>query len=98
VTWSEQERHTVQRRARTLLGEQAQVWLRPNSAAWTKLADDAKEHARIRRALQHWQQDADLGGIRDLDAVAKLPAGEKEACKKLWTDVAALLKKVGETN
>jgi len=26
--------------------------------------------------------------------VAKLPAEEREACNKLWADVAALLKKV----
>jgi hypothetical protein len=66
------------------------------SALWTKLADDAKEQARIRKALQHWQKDAGLAGIRDPDAVAKLPTDEQDACKKLWADVAALLKKVEE--
>jgi len=34
--------------------------------------------------------------IPDPAAVATLPAGEQEACKKLWADVAALLKKVEE--
>jgi hypothetical protein len=29
--------------------------------------------------------------------VAKLPAAEQEACKKLWADEAELLKKVEET-
>jgi hypothetical protein len=37
---------------------------------------------------------ADLASIRDPAAVAKLPDGEREACQKLWADVAALLKKV----
>jgi len=37
---------------------------------------------------------SDLAGIRDPAAVAKLPADEQEACKKLWADVAALLKMV----
>ena len=46
--------------------------------------------------LQHWQKDADLAGIRYQDAVAGLPADEQEACKQLWADVAALLKKVEE--
>jgi hypothetical protein len=70
--------------------------MRTDLAAWTKLADDAMEHARIRERLQHWRRDADLAAIRYPDAVAKLPADEQEACKKLWADVAALLKKVDE--
>jgi hypothetical protein len=37
-----------------------------------------------------------LAGIRNPDAVGKLPADEHEACKKLWADVAALLRKVEE--
>jgi hypothetical protein len=36
-------------------------------------------------------QNPDLAAIHDPDAVAKLPAAEQEACKKLWADVAALL-------
>jgi hypothetical protein len=70
---------------------------RADLAAWTKLVDDAKEHARIRQTLQHGQQEADLAGIRDPDAVATLPADEKEVCKRLWADVAALRKKVSTT-
>ena len=60
-------------------------------AAWTKLADNAKEHARIRQTLQHWQQDVDLAGIRGPDAVATLAADEQGACKQQWADVAAVL-------
>jgi hypothetical protein len=43
-------------------------------------------------------QNRDLAGIRDPVGVAKLPADEQEACKKLWADVAALLKRVEEKN
>ena len=39
-------------------------------------------------------EECDLAGIRDPAAVAKLPADEQEECKKLWANVAALLKKV----
>jgi hypothetical protein len=74
--------------------KQPLAWLRADLAAWTKLAADANKHARIRQTLQHWLKDADLAGIRDPAAVAKLPAGEKEACKKLWAEVADLLTKV----
>ena len=41
-------------------------------------------------------QGPDLAGIRDPAAVAKLPANEREACEKLWADVAALLKMIAE--
>jgi hypothetical protein len=42
--------------------------------------------------MGHWQQDSDLAGLRDPDAVARLPADERQACQQLWADVAALLK------
>jgi hypothetical protein len=59
----------------------------PLLPTWSKLAADAKEHARIREAIQHWQKDADLAAIRDPAAVVKLPADDQEACKKLWAGV-----------
>jgi hypothetical protein len=34
--------------------------------------------------------------VRDKDALAKLPAEEQDAWRKLWTDVDALLKKAQE--
>jgi hypothetical protein len=43
--------------------------------------------------LRHWQFDSDLAGIRESAAINKLPAQEQEACKKLWTNVADLLRK-----
>src|SRR5262249_4750274 len=79
---------------RTRLRIQSVDWLRADLAAWTKLADDAKQHARIRQTLHRWQTDPDLAGIRDPDAISKLPPDEQKECKKLWADVAALLKKV----
>lgn len=45
------------------------------------------------QTLQHWQTDPDLAGIRDLQPLAKLPEPEQETYRKLWADVAALLKK-----
>ena len=55
-----------------------------------------KQHPHIRQTPPHRQKDLDLAGIRDPAAVAKLPADEQEACKKLWADVAGLLKKLEE--
>ena len=82
---------------RARLRKRALAWLRADLAAWTKLADDAREHARIRQRLEYWQQDADLAGIRDDKELAKLPAEEQTECKKLWTDLEALLKNVSAT-
>jgi serine/threonine protein kinase len=81
---------------RAELRKQAIAWLAADLAAWTKLADQPKEHGRIRTILQHWQKDTDLVGIRDAKEVAKLPPEEQEAWKKMWSDVAELLKKVEE--
>jgi serine/threonine-protein kinase len=81
-----------QERAR--LRQQSLAWLQGDLAAWTKLAADPNEHARIRLTLNHWQRDDDLAGIRDKDAIAKLLPEEQEVCKKLWAEVAGLLKRV----
>ena len=47
----------------------------------------------MRDTLEHWQRDTDLAGVRDADALKKLSAEEQEAWRKLWADVAELLKK-----
>jgi hypothetical protein len=82
-------------KACTRLRQQAVEWLRADLAHWTKQADS--DRALVQKTLQHWQDDADLAGIRDKDAVAKLPAEEREACQKLWADVAEVLKKAGDS-
>jgi hypothetical protein len=59
------------------------------------LADQGKadDGAAAVKALQHWQTDPDLAGLRDPEPLAKLPEPEQETCRKLWAEVAALLKK-----
>jgi hypothetical protein len=57
---------------------------------WPASRDQARE------ALLSWKRDQNLAGLRDASALAKLPAEEREACRKLWADVDALLKKAGE--
>jgi eukaryotic-like serine/threonine-protein kinase len=70
-------------------------WLRADLAAYAKLLENDKQKNRelVQQSLQHWQKDSDLAGLRDKDAVAKLPTDQQEACKKLWFDVDALLQK-----
>ena len=81
--------------ARAKLRGQALGWLRDELAAWCKLLDDGQPAARAtgRRALEHWQADADLAGLRDEAELAKLPEGERRAWRGLWEDVGTLLKK-----
>ena len=75
--------------------KQARDWLRADLALWTRRIDAGKPEDRTAAAatLQHWREDSDLTGVRDGDALAKLPADERDAWRKLWADVDALLKK-----
>ena len=43
--------------------------------------------------MQHWQEDSDLVSVRDAAALDNLPEAERAEWKKLWADVAELLKK-----
>src|SRR5262249_28431375 len=47
--------------------------------------------ARARRSLEHWRRDPDFAGVRDREALARLPAEEQAAWRKLWAEVDALL-------
>jgi tetratricopeptide (TPR) repeat protein len=79
---------------RTRLRRQAVDWLRADLAAWSQLVDrDPKQAATVAQTLRHWQTDADLAGLRDEAAVAKLPEAERTTCQKLWADVNALLRR-----
>jgi superkiller protein 3 len=80
---------------RARLRKQGLSWLRADLVAYAKLIASGPPAARnlVLTRLQHWQQDSDLPGLRDQDALVKLPAEERAACERLWADVAALLKK-----
>jgi hypothetical protein len=74
--------------------KQALDWLRADLEAYTKQLASSKPTARamVRERLQHWQRDADMSGIREHEALAKLPAEERPACQQLWADVETMLK------
>ena len=44
--------------------------------------------------MRHWQQDADLAGVRGKEALAALPADERAEWEKLWAEVADLLRRL----
>jgi eukaryotic-like serine/threonine-protein kinase len=79
---------------RMRLRKQAVDWLRAdlNARAKQLKANSADERADSAERLRWWRQDPALASLRVPAALAKLPADEQEACKKLWTDIDALLK------
>ncbi len=77
------------------LREQALGWLKAELAVWSKFiaSDPTQAKAFIVRTLEYWEKDTALAGIRDPEALAKLPEEEQAAWKALWAEVAALLAK-----
>jgi hypothetical protein len=47
--------------------------------------------------MKHWQRDPELAGIRDEKALAALPPDERDACRKLWAEVAAMVRRTQGT-
>jgi tetratricopeptide (TPR) repeat protein len=80
---------------RPRLRAQALAWLRADLAAWGKLArsDDPNDTEAAVSHLRHSREDADLAGVRDADALDKLPEAERADRRQLWADVDALLAK-----
>jgi serine/threonine-protein kinase len=83
---------------RTRLRQQAVEWLRADLIQWYQQADsdDPKVREGVRQKMKYWQSDADLTCLRDKDAIRKLSEDERDECRKLWEEVAAVLKKTGE--
>jgi tetratricopeptide (TPR) repeat protein len=81
-----------QERAR--LRQQARDWLKADLALWAERAESDKPQDRegAQKQLKQWQADPDFAGVRDKDALEKLPEAERDACRKLWADIEAVLK------
>jgi serine/threonine protein kinase/Flp pilus assembly protein TadD len=79
------------------LRQQALAWLRADLEQWSKQSKAANSRDRqvTLAMLKHWQRDTDLAGVRDADALIKRSAQERDSWRKLWADVAELLKKDG---
>jgi serine/threonine-protein kinase len=85
-------------RERTRWRMQALNWLQDDLKMWSKHLESDKPEARsrVRNMLQRWQYNLQLAGLRNEKALAKLPEAEQQACRRLWADVAALLKRTAE--
>jgi tetratricopeptide (TPR) repeat protein len=79
--------------ARAALRAQALDWLRAELVAWSKQIESGppQGHLAVVQALQHWQVDADLTGVRTAESLARLSEAERVAWRALWADVDALL-------
>jgi hypothetical protein len=81
-------------RERARLRKQALDWLRADLTKYAKKLETGKpeDRAAVQDALRKWQEEPDLASIRDAAALALLPAEEKDAFSRLWTDLADLLR------
>ena len=73
----------------------AREWLRADLTLRGMQLESGTVAARleVRDKLPFWKNDSDLVGIRDADALAKLPPEERQACRTLWAEVDALIEK-----
>jgi hypothetical protein len=81
--------------AKARLRGQALGWLQAELAAWSRQLESGPAQSRpaIARALDHWQYDPDLEGIREAGALAKLPEAERKEWQSLWARFASLLER-----
>jgi tetratricopeptide (TPR) repeat protein/tRNA A-37 threonylcarbamoyl transferase component Bud32 len=81
------------------LRQQARAWLQEALKIHQEQLKDAdgKGRAALQQSLQHWQQDADLAGVRGEKALAHLPEAERAAWQQLWAEVETLRKKTQES-
>jgi serine/threonine-protein kinase len=77
---------------------QALEWLRLDLAWWGKALDGGKGQARaqVRAWMQHWRSVGDFAGVRDNDALARLPAEERKEWERFWGEVDALIRRASE--
>jgi serine/threonine-protein kinase len=75
------------------LRKQALDWLRAELALIRRLFEGVTRTARTpaQNMLRRWQWNRDLAGIRDPEALARLPEDERKEWEALWAEVQALL-------
>jgi tetratricopeptide (TPR) repeat protein len=77
---------------------QALTWLWADLRAWRQVLARGPIRARavVGEKMRHWLADADMSGVRDADALARLPEEERAAWAKLWAGVVDLLAQTKE--
>jgi tetratricopeptide (TPR) repeat protein len=83
---------------RTRWRRQALDWLRADLALRRAQAEGANTANRplLQQTLRFWQSDPNIACVRDKEALAALPEAEQQAWRKLWGEIAEVLKEGGE--
>jgi tetratricopeptide (TPR) repeat protein len=83
--------------ARAGLHRQALTWLRAGLARHIERIerDGAKARVQLQAMLRRWQTEPDLASVRHPAELAALPAEDQQTARKLWADVAAILRSGG---
>jgi serine/threonine-protein kinase len=76
----------LEERERAQWRKQALEWLRAELQRWAKKPPAAA-------ALQAWQNEPDLAGVREAEALAALPEAERKEWRKFWDEVKELRRK-----
>jgi formylglycine-generating enzyme required for sulfatase activity len=78
--------------AKAKLRGQALDWLKAERTAWDKAFNSGPPQDRpaIVETLNAWRNEADLAGLRDAAALARLPAHEQKEWQALWARVPEL--------
>jgi hypothetical protein len=81
---------------RAKLRGQALTWFRAEVSATARALDaGAPEVSKdLLRTVDGWRETPDLAGIRDPEALAKLPEAERRSWQALWAEVEALEKRL----
>ncbi len=86
------ERRKLRAQARAWLGEELSVW----KVRLDRNVAGARDAAR--QELTKWCKEPELAGIRESAELEKLPADEKEDCRRLWDEVKTVLDSTSQPN
>jgi hypothetical protein len=76
-------------KTRAAFRRQALDWLRAELGSWHRLLEKEPGSAwPVAHDLLRWLEDPHFAGVREPNGLARLPAAERQAWHKLWTDVA----------
>jgi tetratricopeptide (TPR) repeat protein len=84
--------------SRARLRRQALEWLQANLVAYRQLLKKEPQSAGplVRGNLQLWQHHKDFAGVRDPEALAKMPERERQEWASFWKEVDALEKQAAD--
>jgi serine/threonine-protein kinase len=74
---------------------QSLEWLRADLAYWSRVSQTGHPEANafVIQTLRHWKADTDLAGLREHEALERLPKDEQDALRSFWAEVDTLLKR-----